>query len=29
MEEHLVEPDFWDIPRKTAAAMHEADTDSC
>jgi hypothetical protein len=27
MEEHLVEPDFWDTPRKTAAAVHRADPD--
>jgi len=25
MEEHLVEPDFWDTPRKTAKAVHEVD----
>lgn len=27
MEEHLVEPDFWDVPRRTAKAIHEADPD--
>ena len=25
MEEHLIEPDFWDTPRRTAQAVHEAD----